>query len=619
MNRAWIAALLAVVMVSAGGGVATAGRTAAVQPDRVSIVVTSVSDGAVGVCPSDSACTLRRAIETANGDISGADLVITFDHEVFPAATPSSIVVGTSALPVVTRAHVTIDGSSAGVIIAGNSQDLSGDVNGLVFTGADSVVRGLSIRHFSGACLSVSGDHAQVGGNADLAQGNYLGDCGIGVAASGSNANIAGNHVGFAPGSTSAAHAAVGILVTGSNGTVGDEAAGSGSNVIGNTGTAIRIGGGGPDPTNGNRVLHNVIGQATGVPAPVDIGVDLRQPASGTVVVANAISFATTGIAVASDSQGNQLGQNTFASIAALAIDLNADGFTNANDDGDGDIGANGLINHPVLSRTVQSRIEGSARAACANCAVQLYLAAHSAGSPNDYGTVPVPGATTTTDADGLFAFENAAVMPGQWVTALVTDPAGNTSEFGPSARVGSGIVQCGNVTLTPGWNHVGFFGPEPLTLGSTFPTADSVASPVSAIYHLRDGTATFDHWFSHNEPGRTLDTLLPGEAYWFYAEDPVLLSAGFSLSVPLPLQLKAGWNDIVYIGAPADVRDALASVQGRYRDVYEWTADEAGGHWAAWGDANAPSWARDFTDLRACGTYELFVTEDSLLLPLQP
>ena len=31
-----------------------------------------------------------------------------------------------------------------------------------------------------------------------------------------------------------------------------------------------------------------------------------------------------------------------------------------------------------------------------------------------------------------------------------------------------------------------------------------------------------------------------------------------------MPVQLKAGWNDFVYIGATADVRDALSSIAGK-------------------------------------------------------
>jgi hypothetical protein len=115
------------------------------------------------------------------------------------------------------------------------------------------------------------------------------------------------------------------------------------------------------------------------------------------------------------------------------------------------------------------------------------------------------------------------------------------------------------------------------------------------------------------------LDTLLPGEAYWFYANEAVTLNSGFSLSVSLPIQLRAGWNDIVYIGATADVKDALAGIAGDYAGLYQWTPGVVGGHWLAYGDAATPGWVRGFSETQACAAYELFVTGDSVLTPLQP
>jgi hypothetical protein len=225
-----------------------------------------------------------------------------------------------------------------------------------------------------------------------------------------------------------------------------------------------------------------------------------------------------------------------------------------------------------------------------------------------------VAGGTTTADSAGNFALDGPAVTPGQWVTALVTDAAGNTSEFGPSARVGTGLAQCGNITLEPGWNHAGFFGPDPLTLASVFPQDGGV----SAIYHLVDGTSDFEHWFANGGP-RTLTTLQPGEAYWFFADHEVTLTAGFSLSVSLPVALVPGWNDFVYIGAADDVPDAFASIAGSYSDLSQWASGPGGAGWLAYGGPAIPAWARDFNAVQACGTYELYVDAPGTLEPLQP
>jgi len=152
--------------------------------------------------------------------------------------------------------------------------------------------------------------------------------------------------------------------------------------------------------------------------------------------------------------------------------------------------------------------------------------------------------------------------------------------------------------------------------LGTSFPPGGAGAGAVTAIYHLQDGTDDFTHWFAGNSGDRTLSVLEPGEAYWFYATQAVTLSAGFTLSVPLPAVLVPGWNDVVYIGAAADVKDALAGIEGKYESLFRWMP---GGPWLTYGSAETPAWAREFTSIETCATYELFVTEPGTLTPLQP
>src|SRR5690606_21166692 len=135
-------------------------------------------------------------------------------------------------------------------------------------------------------------------------------------------------------------------------------------------------------------------------------------------------------------------------------------------DDGDGDIGPNAWLNHPLITRATQSRIEGTA---CAGCEVQVYAAVHLPGGIGDFGSLPLPVGTITANAGGTFAVDSPPVSPGEWVIALAIDADGNTSEFGPANRVGAGAVQCGNLDLRAGWNHVGFFGPQTVILGDTF------------------------------------------------------------------------------------------------------------------------------------------------------
>ena len=437
------------------------------------------------------------------------------------------------------RAGATVDASGAGVRLLSTSQSLSASNDGLVIAADDVTLRGMSIDDFSGAAVRVEGARAVLGGDAGAGQGIRVGGSGTGFALAGSDATVAGNVIGFAA-DGSAATVGIGIEISVGNATIGDDGQGAGfMNVVGNSDTAIRVGTGSEAAFGGTRIVRNVIGRGPdNSPAPVTTGIVIAQPSTGTLVQSNTIAYAATGISVAADVDGvsvtgNRFQQNTFQALSGMAIDLNADHTVNPNDEGDADTGPNGLINSPTFTRAIQSTLTGSAGPTCGGCTVQIYLAQHVPGGATDYGTVPVAGGTVVADATGHFTLDTPAVTAGQWITGLVTDAVGNTSEFGASTRVGAGVAQCGNVTLVPGWNHVGFFGAEPANLGSIFPESGESPGAVTAIYHLRDGSTDFDHWFASDSSDRTLNVLEPGEAYWFFAERAVTLTAGFSLSVP--------------------------------------------------------------------------------------
>jgi hypothetical protein len=592
----------------------------------LTIEVTSTADASPAggpLCPDATRCTLRKAIETVNADATLDPYTVTFSHVAFSKAAPGTIVVGNAVLPSITRANVTLDASDAGVRIVSGSTSLTTNQNGLVLAGDSTVIRGLAISGFSAACLVVAGQGSTVGGDSALGQGNTIGSCPTGMAVRGANVTVSGNAVGFTPVGDPAPVDA-GIAVAASNVLVGRDTGPSGlANRVGNASVGIYVGDDVAPAFVLVRVLRNIVGRApTGDPAPVGLAIKLAQPSTGTAVTANTIANATTGIAISATTGGisvinNRLQSNTFEAIGGLAIDLNSDGVVNPNDDGDSDQGANGLLNSPVIARAVQSKLTGYAGIGCVGCAVQLYFVEHTPGSARDYATTPLPGGTITAGVGGAFAMDNPPVTPGQWLTATVTDAAGNTSEFGPSTRVGAGAVQCGNTTLATGWNHVGFFGPATVSLSDVF--AADPSGHVTAVYHLVDGSLEFDRWFSGSSIGRSLFTVEPGESYWMYADGPVSLAGGFSLSFPLPVQLKAGWNDFVYIGATADLRDALASLGGKYRNLYRFVPDATGGHWAVLGDDTTPAWAREISNVEACASYQLFLDEPVTLVPIQP
>jgi len=609
--RSW----LLVVVVAAGCLVADTGSgrwpVAAAAGD---LQVTSAGDaGEAGgaVCPHTSLCTLRRAIEAANADASGGTFTITFA----PSELPTEVAVGNSPLPNITRSNVVIDGTGAGVLIRNNSTSLTAVTNGLTATGAGFALRNVAIHGFLGACLALTGDGAEVGAPG---AGNAFGGCGTGIAIGGKDAVVRANLVGFTP---TGGHDPVstGIVLAGGGNTVGGPASVPGSgNFIGNAGAGVHVGSGTPGAFSGNEIERNTFGEGPdGSPAPLERAVFLAQPSNGTIVLDNSISNVSGGVAVAADASGvsvinNRISGNAFSAVSGLAIDLGNDGQTNPNDAGDGDAGPNGMLNHPVITRATQSRVTGTA---CVGCQVELYVAFHRPGGASDYGSEPLPGGVLTTGGDGQFSLDNPAVAPGDWLIATATDAAGNTSEFGPSARVGAGSVLCGNVQLRPGWNHVGYFGPEPVSLLSTFTPVPSGA--VTAIYRFVDGQATYERWFSATAIGRTLTSVEPGESYWFYAETAATLPGGFSLSFPLPVQLEPGWNDFVYLGATASAADALSSLGTHAGDIYHF--DTEAGQWERHGAGAVPAWAQDFDDIQACEVYQVHLDQAATLVPLQP
>ena len=609
--------LLGLVVALMGTVVGTPGLD--VPPVRAagSMVVESTdSGGSAAECPGEN-CTLRGAIETANADDSGGAYSIAFAPETFDPESPATITVGLTPLPEITRDGVVIDASGSGVRLRHDDPSLSNASNGLVISANDVTIMGLDIAGFPAACILVEGNRATVGGDRSLGRGNRLGACPTGIAVHGIDATIVGNTLlkpaPDQPGFTTA------IYVAASGANIGPDAPGIFlGNFIGDAETAIAVQGTAEAPTGEVRIRHNSLGRtAAGSPAPNGTGVTLGAFTSGTLVLANIIANSATGISVADPDGGppvdrNIFSGNTFASITTLAIDLGGDGIANPNDDGDGDIGPNAWLNHPLITRATQSRIEGTA---CPGCEVQVYAAVHLPGGIGDFGSLPLPVGNINANAGGTFAVDSPPVSPGEWVIALAIDADGNTSEFGPANRVGAGAVQCGNLDLRAGWNHVGFFGPQTVILGDTFP-ADPTGA-VTAIYRAVDGGSDYERWFKETPIGRTLTLVEPGESYWMFAEAPVTLAGGFSVSFPLPVELEAGWNDFVYVGATADVSDALLSISGKYRDLYEF--DRTAGRFLRYGSPSVPAWAREFAVLTACATYQVFMEEPGTLIPLQP
>ena len=228
-------------------------------------------------------------------------------------------------------------------------------------------------------------------------------------------------------------------------------------------------------PGAGGNSLINLVGtDVAGTAALGNSGSGVYIQTSGnnigslTTGVGNTIAFnGVVGVRVDSGT-GNAIVYNRIFSNAGLGIDLAPLGVT-PNDAGDADVGANNLLNHPVLS---------SARVVGPNVLVHVAL------SPSPSGPFQVhyysnrvcdgsgSGEGATHHRRLVFRREHrrrhelrgelqrAAGPAGSFITATATDSGGNTSEFSP----------CALVAGSPGTANLGITkqdSPDPVTVGS--------------------------------------------------------------------------------------------------------------------------------------------------------
>jgi LPXTG-motif cell wall-anchored protein len=124
-----------------------------------------------------------------------------------------------------------------------------------------------------------------------------------------------------------------------------------------------------------------------------------------------------------------------------LGIDLGNDGVTANAPAGTVRVGANTLLNYPVLTKFTHGSaiIEGTyAGPASQTFTLDFYTNDAADPSGNGQGKTWIGSGQVTTDAAGQATFKftfNVNVPEGQVISATATDSAGNTSEF-------SGLLQ---------------------------------------------------------------------------------------------------------------------------------------------------------------------------------
>ncbi len=192
--------------------------------------------------------------------------------------------------------------------------------------------------------------------------------------------------------------------------------------------------------SDSNVLVRNKIGvDAQGNPLPNGMdGIRISQgpkqtviggsPAEGNVIANNG----GCGVYITNDNcKRNLISCNTFYNNGGLAIDLFSPGV-NANDPGDSDDGANGMLNFPVISNVVPSgagvAVEGTLDTRMPDrCEVQLYRAAT---DPTGHGEGREYLLSVRAAANGVWSATLQGLSADDYVTAIAIDSLGNTSEF---------------------------------------------------------------------------------------------------------------------------------------------------------------------------------------------
>jgi hypothetical protein len=345
---------------------------------------------------------------------------------------------------------------------------------------------------------------------------------------------IQGNYIGTdINGTAGLGNAADGIQIgefetpTGSN-TIGGTSAAARNIISANSAYGIELGG------------ENILIQGNYIGTDVNGTADLGNGTDGIVIFSgsnntiggtapgagNTIAFngklapgtnARNGVAVFSFATGTTIQGNSIFSSLRLGIDLsggteNTFGGT-ANDDCDGDSGANNLQNYPVLTSVSSSygstSIAGTLNSV-ANTTYRIEFFANDAINPSGYGDGQsfIGFTTTTTDANCNASFNLSVpqIAAGRRVTSTATDPAGNTSEF--SAAIGQLLnistrlkVLTGNDVLIGGFIVSGDSNKQVLlrALGPTLTQFGVTGVLADPTLDLRDGTggpiASNDDW----------------------------------------------------------------------------------------------------------------------------
>ncbi|TSC97995.1 MAG: parallel beta-helix repeat protein, partial [Parcubacteria group bacterium Greene1014_20] len=366
-----------------------------------------------GVCATAGAvCTLRAAIVETNA-LAGAD---TINFNAPPNAGNNAEIIPGSDLPTLTGGSLTIDGftqplsiantNATGALNAVHTIKVNGGGLRRLFNIASdfNTIRGISIEQALEDGILITGNKNHIIGCDIFNNGNVgASDFGVEVIFSSSVGNTGSNFIGFDPAFLPANEAQRNAIHFNRNGGIRVSGDGNfgGTKIFGNlighvplTLDPVGNGNGGPGVTiNGSG--HSVGSSGTNIPDIQSNNIAFN----GDTNRNHSCDVGENGAGIAVTTGGaNIFFFNFIFRNCGLGIDLGANGVT-PNDVGDADVGANDLVNFPVITSITNTQIQGTTDFASGGV-VQIYR--NTAGDPSGNG-------------EGEFFVANFNVTPGLW------------------------------------------------------------------------------------------------------------------------------------------------------------------------------------------------------------
>ena len=326
---------------------------------------------------------------------------------------------------------------SDGILVASSGNVIQGNLIGTNAAGNSA------LGNSEGIYIALGGADNNLIGGASAGAGNVAsGNVFAGIEVDTLNNLIEGNFVGTnAAGNTALANGQYGIIVAGTNNTVGGTAAGAGNLVSGNGSAGIVV----PYGSSGNAIAGNRVGtDATGTQSVCGhsvAGIEISgggNTIGGTQAGAgNIVAFGKSDGVRVDGQTGNAVLHNSIFSNAGGGIILGSYSSPAPNDPGDADNGPNGLQNYPVLS-VAGAGAAGFDIGATLDSHVGVFhfefFASPACGRfGHGEGKTFVGSTDVASDNAGITTFPSQlfATPAGQAaITATATDASGNTSEF---------------------------------------------------------------------------------------------------------------------------------------------------------------------------------------------